>query len=170
MRWLTLAALVAALALGVVAALATVHTKWNLVFDDAFITYRYAKNLATGHGITWNLQERPTEGFTSLLHVLLLGPLLALRFEPLLATRVISVIAMLGTGALIVAFGVRQVRASLLVSLLLVAPLFASSAAYELAWSAWRRGSSPSCSSPRGSWVNPCCASRTSADAPRSSG
>ena len=27
-------------------------------FDDAFITYRYAQNLAAGHGLVYNLQER----------------------------------------------------------------------------------------------------------------
>ena len=40
------------------------------VSDDAFILYRYARNLAHGSGLVWNVGERPIEGFTSLLAVL----------------------------------------------------------------------------------------------------
>ena len=63
-RAATAAALAAMFVCAIVVALATVRTSWHLVFDDAFITYRYAKNLATGHGLTWNVHERPTEGYT----------------------------------------------------------------------------------------------------------
>jgi hypothetical protein len=45
--------------------------------DDAYITYRYAQNLAEGHGLVFNPGER-VEGYTSLLHVLLLTPVYAL--------------------------------------------------------------------------------------------
>jgi arabinofuranosyltransferase len=45
----------------------------TIIPDDAYILYRYARNLARGAGIVWNVGEPPIEGFTSLLHVLLLG-------------------------------------------------------------------------------------------------
>ena len=47
---------------------------WGQVFDDAFISYRYAQNLAMGHGITWNPGYPPTEGYTNFLLVLILAP------------------------------------------------------------------------------------------------
>jgi arabinofuranosyltransferase len=42
--------------------------------DDAYISYRYAQNLARGHGLVFNPGER-VEGYSNLLYVLLLAPL-----------------------------------------------------------------------------------------------
>lgn len=67
----------------------------DLVFDDSFITYRYARNLAEGYGITWNPGERPVEGYTNFLLVLGLAPLIRLGVDPLAATRAMSVLAAL---------------------------------------------------------------------------
>jgi arabinofuranosyltransferase len=41
--------------------------------DDAYISYRYARNLAAGLGLTFNPGER-VEGYSNLLYVLLLAP------------------------------------------------------------------------------------------------
>src|SRR5688500_1706387 len=41
--------------------------------DDAYISYRYARNLADGAGLTFNPGER-VEGYSNLLYVLLLTP------------------------------------------------------------------------------------------------
>ena len=48
---------------------------WRYTMDDAFISFRYAKHIADGIGPVWNLADRarPVEGFTSFLHVWLLG-------------------------------------------------------------------------------------------------
>jgi hypothetical protein len=40
--------------------------------DDAFITFRYARNLAEGHGLVWNLGER-VEGYTNFLWAVVLA-------------------------------------------------------------------------------------------------
>lgn len=40
--------------------------------DDAFISYRYAQNLAEGHGLVFNVGDR-TEGFSNLLYTLLMA-------------------------------------------------------------------------------------------------
>ena len=64
-----------------------------LPFDDAFITYRYVKNLLAGQGLVYNLDHR-VMGFSSPLHLLLLAllkivfssvelPVLAVRFNML---------------------------------------------------------------------------------------
>jgi hypothetical protein len=40
------------------------------LFDDAMISMRYASNLANGHGLVWNLDGKPVEGFTNPLWTL----------------------------------------------------------------------------------------------------
>jgi hypothetical protein len=42
------------------------------ILDDAFISFRYAENFASGHGIVYNIGER-VEGYTSFLWVVLLA-------------------------------------------------------------------------------------------------
>lgn len=81
--------------------LGAVLTKWGLIFDDSFITYRYAKNLASGFGITWNPHEAPVEGYTNFLLVLLLAPCIKLGIDPLAATRCGSLLAGLGIAYLL---------------------------------------------------------------------
>jgi hypothetical protein len=48
---------------------------WNYAFltDDAFISFRYARNLATGHGLVFNPGLEPVEGYTNFLWVLILA-------------------------------------------------------------------------------------------------
>jgi len=45
----------------------------NYLVDDAFISFRYAQNLAAGHGVVWNIGEH-VEGYTNFLWVLILTP------------------------------------------------------------------------------------------------
>jgi arabinofuranosyltransferase len=66
------------------------------LFDDSFISYRYAKNLATGGGLAWNPGESPSEGYTNLLLVLLVTPVIKLGGDPLAAARVLSFAAAAG--------------------------------------------------------------------------
>lgn len=86
--------LVGVFAAAVAASVMVLHRE--LVFDDAFISYRYARNLAAGHGLVWNPGEAPVEGFTNLLLVLLLVPWMWLGADPLLATRIMSFAAAFG--------------------------------------------------------------------------
>ena len=41
--------------------------------EDAYITYRYARNLAQGHGLVWNPGEDPVEGSTEFLWAVMLA-------------------------------------------------------------------------------------------------
>jgi hypothetical protein len=43
--------------------------RYFVLFDDAMISMRYAKNLADGHGLVWNPGEDPVEGYTNPLWV-----------------------------------------------------------------------------------------------------
>lgn len=40
--------------------------RYFTLVDDAMISMRYAKHLAQGHGLVWNIGEPPVEGFTNL--------------------------------------------------------------------------------------------------------
>jgi hypothetical protein len=116
--------------LAVVILLAFVRTAvegWSGVFDDAFITYRYAKNLAMGHGITWNPGQAPTEGYTNFLLVVFLAPWIKVGVDPLLLTRILSYAAILATAALLYVHAVRRFElpawiAVLVASTFLLAP------------------------------------------------
>lgn len=68
--------------------------------DDAFITLRYVTNLLAGHGLVFNPGER-VEGYTNLLHLLLIAGLAALRFDPVLVSRAIGLVAALALLALV---------------------------------------------------------------------
>ncbi|MFO0742987.1 MAG: acyltransferase [Labilithrix sp.] len=45
-------------------------TRYFVLFEDAMISMRYARHLADGHGLVWNIGEEPIEGFTNLLWVI----------------------------------------------------------------------------------------------------
>ena len=53
-----------------------------LSFDDAYMFYRYAANIAHGLGISWNPDGVPTYGMTSQLWVFFILPLTALPLTP----------------------------------------------------------------------------------------
>ena len=58
--------------LAVCSALFAAHSWWlACVAEDSYISFRFARHLAAGHGFRWNPGEPPVEGFTNLLWVLL---------------------------------------------------------------------------------------------------
>lgn len=81
---------------------------WNLVFDDAYISFRYAHNLARGDGLVWNVGEAPTEGYTNLLLVIALVPPLMFEMDPLLIVRFLSVIALVAMSYVLFRFARRE--------------------------------------------------------------
>jgi arabinofuranosyltransferase len=77
-------------ALGIVAvssAAACAYQARAELIDDAFIFFRYAANLVSGHGLVFNPGER-VEGYTSLLWVLLLAGTTWAGIDPEIASRV----------------------------------------------------------------------------------
>jgi hypothetical protein len=44
--------------------------RYFVLFEDAMISMRYARNLARGYGLVWNPNETPVEGYTNLLWTL----------------------------------------------------------------------------------------------------
>lgn len=68
---------------------------YDFVLDDAYIIYRYAQNLAHGHGVVWNVGEDPVEGYTSFAWVVLNAFAILLGLDPVLFSKAISVLAAL---------------------------------------------------------------------------
>ena len=63
---------------------------YSFVLDDAFIVYRFSQHLAEGQGLVWNLSGAPTEGYTSLLWVLIHAFGFFLGLEPVLVSKLLS--------------------------------------------------------------------------------
>jgi hypothetical protein len=62
-------------------------------FDDNWITYRYARNLMEGRGFVFNPTDPvPTEGFTSIFHVVFTALGLRMGFDPLRFTQLTSLL------------------------------------------------------------------------------
>src|SRR5436189_992982 len=68
--------------------------------DDAFISFRYAQNLAEGNGLVFNPGER-VEGYTNFLWVLLLAAGDVLGAAPDVAAHGWSLLATVGLWALV---------------------------------------------------------------------
>ena len=78
-----------ALALPVLAALIR---HFDFICDDAFISFRYARHLAEGHGLRFNLTEaRPIEGYTNFLWVLIMAGVERLRGDPTVWSRILTI-------------------------------------------------------------------------------
>lgn len=58
----------------------------KVVFDDAYITYRYAQNMLAGHGPIYNLGEH-VEGYTNFAWMLLVAAGMRLGADPLEVSR-----------------------------------------------------------------------------------
>ncbi len=57
--------------------------------DDAYITYRYAENLAAGRGLVFNAATPPVEGYSNLSWIVLLAGLARLGFDlPIWAAQI----------------------------------------------------------------------------------
>jgi len=70
------------------------------VADDAFISFRYASNLAFGHGLVFNVGER-VEGYTNFLWTLLVALGLKLHLDPVHLTQVLGALAYAATTILL---------------------------------------------------------------------
>ena len=66
------------------------------LLDDAYISFRYAENLAAGHGLVFNLGER-VEGYTNFLWVLLLAGVSRVGAPLEAASRILGGLAFLAT-------------------------------------------------------------------------
>lgn len=65
---------------------------WDFGIDDVGISWRYARHLADGHGLTWNLDGPPVEGYSNFLWVLIIAVPGALGADVALASKSLGVV------------------------------------------------------------------------------
>jgi hypothetical protein len=84
--------------------------RFNFLCDDAFISFRYARNLARGLGLCFNPGESPpVEGFSNFLWVMLMSAFERLELPPAAVSRLVSVLC----GVLLVVLLLRHLGSSL---------------------------------------------------------
>jgi hypothetical protein len=101
--------------------------------EDAAMLMRYAENVATGHGMVWNIGEPPVDGATDFLFTLLIVAVHAAGFETQAATKLVIVVAWLLTTAVVYAGARRVVGASPLVAFIAAVPIVIGPAVYYAA-------------------------------------
>lgn len=76
----------------------------RFVQDDAFISFRYAENLANGHGLVWNAGQgsvwndgERVEGYTNFLWVVALAGLIRAGVDPLMGSYILGLLCFVGT-------------------------------------------------------------------------
>jgi len=77
------------------------------LLDDAFISFRYARNLVEGHGLVYNPGER-VQGYSNLLWTAFAAGFLRIGIDPLTGTRILGVGSYLMTTAAVAWLVVRQ--------------------------------------------------------------
>ena len=75
----------------------------DYAYDDAFISFRYAENLASGHGLVYNVGER-VEGYTNFLWTVILAGAIELGADPLIVAKALGIVFALATMLLTVRF------------------------------------------------------------------
>lgn len=68
------------------------------LFDDAMISMTYARNLAQGHGLIWNIHQPPVEGYTNFLWTLIMA---GIHLLPLPDSKTSLAVSLLGSVILI---------------------------------------------------------------------
>jgi arabinofuranosyltransferase len=113
-RWVTV--LVAVECAVVIVALWTTFPRWwadRWVQDDAYVSFRYARNLVRGHGLVYNVDE-PVEGYTNFLWTVLAAvPLARGAEDPLHFMHLVSAACWVGSYALLLVLGVDLALAGL---------------------------------------------------------
>ncbi|HUI27385.1 MAG TPA: hypothetical protein VL403_14985, partial [Candidatus Kryptonia bacterium] len=97
------------------------HDRW--VQDDAYISFRYAKNFVHGHGIVYNVGQR-VEGYTNFLWMIISAiPMAAGAVDPLPFMQAFSMLLWIGSYALLLILGIRLFREGVWIAPLALVPL-----------------------------------------------
>jgi len=65
----------------------------STIAEDAFISFRFAKNLTAGNGLVWNAGEPPVEGYTNFLWILISAGILYAGFNLLIFSQITGIFA-----------------------------------------------------------------------------
>jgi Gpi18-like mannosyltransferase len=77
-----------------------IATRWGFSLDDSWIYATFARNLATGHGYSFNPGER-VAGATGPLYVFVLALLYAIFWDVVLPAKILGILALAGSSVLI---------------------------------------------------------------------
>jgi arabinofuranosyltransferase len=89
---------------------------WSLLWasDDAYISFRYADNLAHGHGLVYNPGER-VEGYTDFLWTVIAALVIRLKGDPGQVTIIINLLSFVGLILLVERLGRRLCAAPVVI-------------------------------------------------------
>ena len=104
----------------------------RFVCDDAFISFRYAKNFVEGHGLVYNIGEK-VEGYSNFLWTLLLSLFMKIGLDPVMMSQILGVLFSLATVFLLLRLNRRLYPEENLFNYL--APLFLACCGAYAAWS-----------------------------------
>jgi arabinofuranosyltransferase len=107
--------------------------------DDAFISFRYARNWAEGHGLVFNPGER-VEGFTNFLWTALLAPAHLLGWDLPTTAQVLGAVVAIATVVLLAGNAGVALSSSSRRNPPLVATLPALALCFSESWAAWSVG------------------------------
>src|ERR1700750_722865 len=69
---------------------------FNATLEDAYITLRYARNMAEGNGFgVWNIDAPPVEGFSSPAWMMLLAGAMRIGLSPFLMAKILGVASLM---------------------------------------------------------------------------
>ncbi len=71
-----------------------IRTVWPFTIDDMYISLRYAKHWVAGHGVSWNIGEKPVEGYSNFSFVALAALALRLQLDPVVVLKSLGVIGL----------------------------------------------------------------------------
>lgn len=67
---------------------------WPFTIDDMFIPLRYAKHLAQGFGLLWNVNEAPVEGYSNFSFMLLGFFAIKLQLDPVACLKIAGIVGL----------------------------------------------------------------------------
>lgn len=71
-----------------------IKAAWAFTIDDMYISLRYARHLAEGHGLLWNINEAPVEGYSNFSFVLLGALAIKLGWDPVFILKSLGVLGL----------------------------------------------------------------------------
>ena len=105
---------------------------WPFTADDAYITLRYSRHLAAGHGPLWNLGEAPVEGYSNFTYLVFGAGAIKLGLDPVYVLKgvgLVSLHAALGLSFVIARHFTRALPSTL-------APIFLTAKVGVIWWAA----------------------------------
>lgn len=98
-------------------------SEYTFLCDDAFISFRYAKNFASGDGLVFNPGEK-VEGYTNFLWVMILSLFSMIGIAPEQMAPILSIAFSIGLLAIFIHFNRRWFSSGINDYFIYIAPLF----------------------------------------------